>query len=924
MDSQLLELIRNVQSADARSRKHAEQALEEASNSDVDRYMLTLISVGQEPSIATPLKQSALLLLKKSILKSWNIGFADFQEPPASPNVKASVRQGLFDLIGSQERKVRSVCALLLSKIASVEFPDEWPGLIDRLVEFIQSGDPVQVHGALTVMKELLRESIAEKEFYTYGETIISTLFEVASNENYSWVARGTAVECFSSCVQFFLMADDTQQEMIESFAEKAIAQWCDLFATILKHPLQSPGHASLISCKLEILTCIKDMDSAFAKFVSVQLVSLFSSTWEDLCQLESYYCEYFVGENASTIVPYEEEDEDLLADCTVDALIISELAFFGLCLESGNRRISNEFTNDTQLIRRFVTMFIKLGQFPNDTPMGDENVNEFVTEETGLSIDHTVRSELANVICLLNNDHLPIALYEQIEMVFNENPVGDSAVLLKESCFYLFGQVITGGTRTFPDLPQNVVDGMIRYTFNSQQASNIMLQARAIILGSFLCTSFENGVSQDVKHKYLEDAMRFGLQSPSPIVRVGCLIAINKIQSIVQDSLKPHQEALFSIVASMVDIAADDTPAFLVEVLLFVVRLDFTVSARSKEIVQLLFTLASKDTSNIELTTETTSVFEDIVENATDLGIYSEVCANTLPTLVRGLETIKNWEYNSDLMLSIGLIGALVDKGPTPLPTQVIDHVLEPLYQILINASDVQILQAASETFTFLVSHASEQLKVWHGNELNGQELVLNVASRLLDPSCEDSATINSGNLISIIITKFGQDLGSVLPRLLEATTRRLYTAENLLLVESLVSVFSELVLQSPTGVVDILWDIDVDGVRGLQIVLSKWLSTFDILRGYDEIRKNIIALQQLYLLNDDRIKSVIVDGDIQNPQHDVIITRSRARERKYYHVNCASSKLLTFPLFSYIYQGTSTCQDCEAFDQRVVIDTV
>lgn len=887
MDSQLLELIREVQSADAGRRKQAEAALEEASNSDVDGYMLTLIAVGQEGGVPTGLKQSALLLLKKSILKSWNIGFSDFQEPPASPSVKASVRQGLFELIGSRERKVRSVCALLLSKIASVEFPDEWPDLIDRLVGFVQGGDPVQVHGALTVMKELLRESIAEREFYTYGETIISTLFGVASNEGYSWVARGTAVECFSSCVQFFLMADDAQQEMIESFAEKAIAQWCDLFATVLKQPLQSPGHASLISCKLEVLTCIKDMEAAFAKFVSVQLVSLFSSVWEDLCRLESHYCDYFVGDNAPAVEPHDaEEDEDLLADCSVDALIIAELAFFGLCLESGNRRISNEFTNDTQLIRRFVTMFIKLGQLPNETPMGDENVNEFVTEETGLSIDHTVRSELANVICLLNNDHLPVALYEQIEMVFRENPVEEAAVLLKESCFYLFGQVITGGTRSFPDLPQSVVDGMIQYTFGAQQANNIMLQARAIILGSFLCTSFENGISQDVKHRYLEDAMRRGVHSPSPIVRVGCLIAINKIQSIVHDSLKPHQETLFSIVASMVDIAADDTPAFLVEVLLFVVRLDFTVSARSKEIVQLLFTLASKDTSNIELTTETTSVFEDIVENATELGIYSEVCANTLPTLVRGLETIKNWEYNSDLMLSIGLIGALVDKGPTPLPTQVIDHVLDPLYQILVNASDVQILQAASETFTFLVSHASEQLRVWRGNEANGQELVLNVASRLLDPGCEDSATINSGNLISIIISKFGQDLGTLLPQLLEATTRRLHTAENLLLVESLVSVFSELVLQSPNGVVDILWEIDVDGVRGLQIVLSKWLSTFDILRGYDQIRKNIIALQQLYLLNDDRIKSVFVDGDIQNPQHDLIITRSRARERKFHLV--------------------------------------
>lgn len=893
MDSQLLELIRNVQSADTNTRKQSEQALEEASSTNVDNYMVTLTEVGQEPNVPTGLKQSALLLLKKSISKSWNIGFSEFQEPPASPAVKQKVRQNLFEMMGSNERKVRSVCALLLAKIASVEFPDEWPDLIDRLVQVIQQGAPVQVHGALTVMKELLRESISEEEFYTYGETVISTLFQVASNENYSWVSRGTAIECFGSCIQFFLMADESQQNMIEAFAEKTIAQWCDMFSVILKQTIKSPGHASLISCKLEILTCIKDMESAFEKFVSVQLVSLFSSVWTDLCELESYYVDYYVGEDTPPIEPYNvEEDEDLLADCTVDTLVVSELEFFVSCLESGNRRVSEEFTHDDQLIRRFVTMFIKLGQFPNDVPM--DNINEFVTEETGLSIDHTVRSELANVICLLNNDRLPSALFEQVEMIFkNDNnngeqqqEEGEASVLLKESCFYLFGQVITGGTRNFPNLEQNIVDDMIKYTFGAIQSSHILLQSRAIILGSFLCTSFENVISDSIKRQYLEEAMRLGLHSPSSVVRAGALIAINKIQSISTENLKPHQEALFSIIASLVDVAADDTPAFLVEVLLFVVRLDFAISARSKEIVGLLFTLASKDTSNIELTTETTSVFEDIVENATQLGMYSEVCANTLPTLSNGLIPSKNWDFNPDMMLSIGLIGALIDKGPTPLPEEVLDHILEPLYNIIMNTTDVQLLQTASETFTYLVSHSSEQLKNWTSNDnkaITGQELMLNVASKLLDPSCEDSSTINSGSLISIIINKFGQELGTLLPRILEATTRRLFVAQNLLLVESLVSVFSQLVHQSPQGVVDILWGIEIDGTRGINIVMEKWLSTFDVLRGYEEIKKNIIALQQLYLLDDERIKSVTVDGDVQNAQDDIIITRSRASEMKY-----------------------------------------
>uniref|UniRef100_A0A060T5E0 ARAD1C04774p n=1 Tax=Blastobotrys adeninivorans TaxID=409370 RepID=A0A060T5E0_BLAAD len=906
----VLKLIRDVQSSDGNTRKAAEQTLDSASRSDVDQFVLALVTIGAKPDIEVNLKQSALLLLKNAILRSWSIAFDGFEEPPISTSVKTTIRQSLVNLIGGPQRKVRSVSALLLSKIASVEYPDEWPDLVEQVLNLAQTGTPDQVHGALTVLKELLRESLSTEEFLNAGQKITHTLLSIASNSSYAYSSRASAVECFSSCVQFFLMVDDSAIA-VSDVVDQTLTEWSDLFAQILAIPIESPGQAALIGLKLETLTCIRDMEAGFSKLVA-HLVPLFSAVWNDLSRIEAMHTQLYVRETAPPVEPQSEDDVELMNDCTIEALVVSEISFFGLCLESENKQILDEFKSDMTLIRHFVALCIELGQMPAESPLADDNVNEFVTEEAGLSIDHTTRSELANVICLLNNENLPNALWEQIRVIFSEDARCDD--LVKESCLYIFGQAITGGVPSFSRLPQHAVDGMVEITLgilrNADQAG-LLLLSRAIILGSSLCAAFQDFVSHDVQVEYVQHTVTLGTRSSSPTIRSACLMGINKMQSLNRSDLKMHQKALFQIIASLLDIAAEDTPSFLVEVLLLVAKLDFEVSARSPEIVELLFTLASKDTANLELNTESTDVFEDIVENATKMGLYKDICSNTLPILLQALDAMQSYEYNPGIVLAIDLIGALVEKGPSPLPTEVLNHCLQPIYQIIMNTEDSQLMQAASETFTYLVGHASVQLKNWTNGEVNGPQLVLNVASRLLDPKNDDSATINSGPLINSIIAQYGTDVGPVLGRLVLAAANRLRTAENLVLVENLISVFYELALKCALDLVNLLWDLHMeDGTSALQVVLDKWLDYFSILRGSEPIRKSVLALQEIYLLNDDRVKNTIVEGDVVRPDSDVIITRSKARHLQKTHLPAQAKivQVLTKELANTPYDASQT----------------
>ena len=49
----------------------------------------------------------------------------------------------------------RSSVAAIVSEIACVDFPDNWTGLFDQLLNMMGTGEPNQVHGVMKVLAEL-------------------------------------------------------------------------------------------------------------------------------------------------------------------------------------------------------------------------------------------------------------------------------------------------------------------------------------------------------------------------------------------------------------------------------------------------------------------------------------------------------------------------------------------------------------------------------------------------------------------------------------------------------------------------------------------------------------------------------------------------------------------------------------------------
>ena len=68
----------------------------------------------------------------------------------------------------------------------------------------------------------------------------------------------------------------------------------------------------------------------------------------------------------------------------------------------------------------------------------------------------------------------------------------------------------------------------------------------------------------------------------------------------------------------------------------------------------------------------------------------------------------------------------------------------------------------------------------------------------------------------------------------------------------------------------------MQLHGQSGLAVVLPIWFDSYEVTRGYEQIKQNSLALGKIFSLGDARVENLVVNGDIIPYNGDLIITRS------------------------------------------------
>lgn len=239
MEQQVLDLLADTLSASTAVRSNAERHLEQLSTNDT--FPISLISIASHKSVALDHRQAALLSLKKLVLKIWSPSLEEYEGPDTlSDATKEQVRQSLLSIAtaSDEERKIVAAASYVVSKIASADFPEQWPSLLPTLLNLVSQANVTQLHGTLLVLGSLVEDGFDEEQFSGSAIDLVRCIYNVAVDGEKRLTTRALAVSIFRACLDTMELVYQTNKASVTQFMKELSEAWSPFFIEVLKMPL--------------------------------------------------------------------------------------------------------------------------------------------------------------------------------------------------------------------------------------------------------------------------------------------------------------------------------------------------------------------------------------------------------------------------------------------------------------------------------------------------------------------------------------------------------------------------------------------------------------------------------------------------------------------------------------------------------------
>ncbi|KAK9452031.1 armadillo-type protein [Limtongia smithiae] len=880
MESELLGLLEAVQSSSQIVRTSAENQISVLEKAQPNPLATSLIRIGASDGYNVAVRQSALVILRFMILRTWSLQFDEFTGTALALDVKVVIRTELFRILQSKERKLRSLAANLISKISTADFPDEWPELFGDLMGLLQAGHADSILGALSILKELLADGFTFLQFASIASPVFDALYNISVSDQISLDTKAETVDTVRAALSFFNQVDADDSKDLSGFAHHAVDIWSSVFQSIMATAFPDTFRLyDLVLLKHNTVKAMQQLNSVFPSETQPYLVSqLFPAVWSDFEASSTLY----VSVCAKAGVDNDLVDPDSQMRF-VWLLPLEEMEFLRTAISK--HQIQLFFSGSAINLKKIVALCIAMAQISlqsEEDYLDDEN--SFVAEELSLSSEYTCRTASSELLVDLGEHMLDNVINELSNSVLQL--AGQSSWRTLESSMFLLETILVQDRSFGVGLLRGPkMESLWTIVFKNISSESIFLRSRAVILLATLCRNLRDELpNAKLATTSFDAVLQLAKSETSSIVRACCLLSIQRFLSAYpRQGNSATQKAIADVVESMVSEAADETPSLLVDSLQAAIKIspDLAVAKESK-ILSLLFNCTTKDASNIQLTSDGLEALETLATTISPAN-YSLLLEDSLPSLMQNLNDTLTDDTLPNITLLVSFLSTLIDNAPSPLPQGVVGYVFPKVVNLLLATDDNQLLQYGCEFVAHITEHDPDQLRNWQNVQgQSGVEVVLNLTAKLLSPSVDESSAMFVGNIVSVVVDKFGRDLGDLLGQLLTATAQRLSLATNPLFVQNLLLVFAHMVSVDAEGVVGFLADVELDSGSGLETVMRAWLANFEVFKGYKEIRLNIGALAKIYMLHDSRVESVIVQGDlIVDETAGVIVTRQRAKSR-------------------------------------------
>ncbi|KAL9096939.1 MAG: hypothetical protein Q9165_000903 [Trypethelium subeluteriae] len=912
MEDELVNLLDQTQSSIDNTRRQAELRLQQLQQSN-EAYPLALASIAAHDNIPVSIRQAALLNLKTYVLANWSPQFEEFKgQTILGDNTKTTLRQTLLQLAtnGREDRKVESAASFVVSKIASADYPSEWPELLPHLLQIIPTGSDGQLHGAIKVLGDLVDECFSESQFFPVARELVKVLYDVAVDEGRKQTLRALATKVFLSMLDTLEILMEDHKDAIKAFADEALSStWTPFLMNVLKSRLPSPpseaqenkdieqveSYRGSVALKLQAMKVLMRLRSLFPPMLSPQSPAMFSAAWDELSALQpAYHDMYIENERQGRL-----EDADGLP-YTLDFLVLEELDFMQACLRAPpvrrelqhqlqTQQATNGVSSSSWMTEVMRLAFAYAQITTEEEGLWEIDVNIFLSEEISITTNYTPRTACGDLVIKLGewlSDATVDGLLSYTRTLYST----EQGWKAKEAALYVLNQLLGDFQDRDRGIQAEAAHGFVDFIRYAIQQSDSFLRARGYLVAGNL-TKTSGDALQQVSVSFMEMSLRAISEEQSEVVKVSCIKALQSyLQALPPSITLPLQGTIINSLSNHLQtqdlndlIESEDLLVTLEETLRDAILLDTRVCLDGPAL-SLLFMIANHGATNFQITMIASETFEEISSTIAALGsdAYTRLCEKVLPSLTGIFDVGSLTQENALTNLAAELLSKLAEHGREPLPHGFVAAVMPKLNNILLNSTDEELLRSATSAAKFVLIHDYGQLFEWHDESgKGGLEVVLVIIDRLLSPSVDDSAAAEVGGLAAEVVEKAGAErLGPFLMQLLKAVAIRLGSAKQAQFIQSLILVFARLSLVSAHEVVNFLAQVQVGNENGLHVVMSKWLENSVMFAGYDEIRQNVIALSKLYNLQDPRLSQIMVKGDLIIPQSDRIVTRSRARQ--------------------------------------------
>ncbi|TPX42783.1 hypothetical protein SeMB42_g04991 [Synchytrium endobioticum] len=849
----------------------------------------------------------AAITLRNYVDAHWTAKSEHFIEPEIAPEIKARIRSGLIQGLTDPVGKIRVAIAHVVSKIAHTDWPENWMTLFDDLMALVKSGQVNQVHGAMRVMTDFVRDDITDQQFPYITPILLPEMLRILNDgQTHQARIRSRAVVIFREFMNLlYMMAEQGGNTDSEDWIRNYVPGWLDSFNKIMANP-DTPNHE--LGLKLEVIRSINTLVEYFPKYMNEYLQSILSQVWNHMQVLSDRHVVESINQSE---IP-DEREADVDSDghvVALDSLMYSlfefvesvstkkalRLMFTSAPAVNGKSKKRNSSNGSAMVaaapfLKELCTLILTNMQITeSQQEKWQDDVNQFVQDDEDETFSFTVRVAAQELLVNLveayrheTTEALTQAIVYHLDRAKNTEGVSvPYRWKVHESCLLGLG-------RLAEPLIECLNSNTVAFDLNAflsqvvlpdiKQHDYPFLQGRALWFASQLASA----LPKDLLDTLVRASIETLCASHSPIVKI---FAIKSITSFCTDMaditvLCGYQGQILQGLAnlSQSQVATDEAMPLILNCLLLAAKVDIREAMKYiGGLSQLLIYIWSRYAADPVISESVLDLVELLASNNDTAVAFQEIM---IPEIVKVMASENAQKMPSIQAAGIDLLNALLAQHGTGTVSPMYSRIFPELMQLLLNTTDIALLQNGQGLLKSILQRDASVITSWsNGAGVTGITLVMAFLGKVLDIEASESAGLFLGELIIKIIQKAGDHIAPILHALLMAVTNRLATAQMPTFIQSLVVVFAHLIVKQRDEVVRFLAEMNLEGKSGLEIFIHAWCENYLEFQGYYSLKLNATAMCQLYHSPDPRLQTIMVKGD-EIVTDDRIRTRSSTRK--------------------------------------------